>query len=171
MLHYVTNAPNKTRVIKIIMTKTDPFRPLDDDARALMADLKATSHAALAVTREDGSPSVTRIALAQDQGGAPVTLISELAMHTAAFRHSPACALLIGEPGDKGDPLTHPRLTLHCTAHFVEQGSDAHKALRAHYLAQRPKAKLYIDFADFHFVRFEVVDGLLNAGFGKAYKL
>ncbi|CUI61078.1 HugZ family pyridoxamine 5'-phosphate oxidase [Cognatishimia activa] len=153
------------------MTPKDPFRPLDDDARAMIAELMTSSHAALAVTREDGTPSVTRISLAADKDSAPVTLISDLSLHTKALRNAPACALLIGEPGEKGDPLTHPRLTLHCKAAFVEQGSAAHVALRAHYLAQRPKAKLYVDFADFHFVRFEVVDGLLNAGFGKAYKI
>ena len=153
------------------MTPKDPFRPLDDDARAIIAELMTANHAALAVTREDGTPSVTRISLATDKDNAPVTLISVLSLHTKALRNARACALLIGEPGEKGDPLTHPRLTLHCQAAFVEQGSDAHADLRAHYLAQRPKAKLYVDFADFHFVRFEVVDGLLNAGFGKAYKL
>lgn len=153
------------------MTPKDPFRPLDDDARAMIAELLTASHASLAVTREDGTPSVTRIALAADKDSAPVTLISDLSLHTKALRNARACALLIGEPGEKGDPLTHPRLTLHCKAAFVERGSDAHTDLRAHYLAQRPKAKLYVDFADFHFVRFEVVDGLLNAGFGKAYKI
>lgn len=153
------------------MTQKDPFRPLDAEARAIITELMKAAHAALAVTREDGTPSVTRIALATDSEGAPVTLISDLSSHTSALRAARACALLIGEPGKKGDPLTHPRLTLHCQAHFVEQGSEAHQTLRRQYLAQRPKAKLYVDFADFHFVRFEVVDGLLNAGFGKAFKL
>lgn len=153
------------------MTQKDPFRPLDDEARAIIDELMRASHAALAVTREDGTPSVTRIALAMDKDRSPVTLISDLSLHTKALRSARSCALLIGEPGDKGDPLTHPRLTLHCEAAFVEQGSAAHVALRAQYLEQRPKAKLYLDFADFHFVRFEVKDGLLNAGFGKAYKI
>lgn len=153
------------------MSEADPFRPLDDDARAIMAELMRASHAALAVTRTDGTPSVTRISLAADKDRSPVTLISDLSLHTKALRNARTCALLIGEPGEKGDPLTHPRLTLHCQAAFVAQGSADHMALRALYLEQRPKAKLYVDFADFHFVRFEVVDGLLNAGFGKAYKL
>ena len=150
----------------------DPFRELDDEAHAVMNGLlESATHAALAVVREDGSPSVTRVALAADKDSAPVTLISDLSLHTKALRNARRRALLIGEPGDKGDPLTHPRLTLHCEAAFIEQGSDAHIALRARYLEQRPKAKLYVDFADFHFVRFAVVDGLLNAGFGKAYKI
>ncbi len=156
------------------MTPKDLFQPLDDQARAIVAELMTSTHAALAVTRADGTPSVTRIALAVldlgDKDNVPVTLISDLSSHTKALRSTRACALLIGDPGEKGDPLTHPRLTLHCQAGFVAQGCAAHVALREPYLAQRPKAKLYMDFADFHFVRFDVVDGLLNAGFGKAYR-
>ena len=153
------------------MTQKDPFRPLDDAARATIADLMKATHAALAVTREDGTPSVTRIALATDKDKAPVTLISDLSLHTKALRNGRACSLLIGEPGEKGDPLTHPRLTLHCLPQFVTREDAVYADLRAWYLERRPKAKLYADFADFNFVRFEVLDGLLNAGFGKAYKI
>ena len=60
-------------------------------------------------------------------------------------------------------------------ASFVRHGDatdDAnHKALRDHYLAQRPKSKLYIDFADFFFARFDVTRAFLNGGFGKAFNL
>ena len=155
------------------MPQSDPYQTPDAAARLQAQDLLfQAKFAALAFLRPDtGLPSVSRIALATDEAGCPVSLISTLAEHTRALSTCPNCALLIGEPADKGDPLTHPRLTLHCRAEFVAQGSDAHVALRAHYLKQRRKAKLYVDFADFHFVRFEVVDGLLNAGFGKAYKI
>ena len=150
---------------------TDKFRATDDTARATARDLiGAATYAALAVTDPDtGHPSVTRIALASDIDGAPVTLISDLSTHTKALRQHPACALLIGEPADKGDPLTHPRLTLHCIAQFIPHEMDA--ALRTLYLDLRPKAKLYAGFTDFHFVRFTATNGLLNAGFGKAYQL
>ncbi|MBO9450835.1 pyridoxamine 5-phosphate oxidase [Tropicibacter sp. R16_0] len=155
------------------MPSKDPFQPADAEARTLAKTLMDTAtHAALAFVQPNSpAPSVTRVALARDEHGAPVSLISQLATHTAALAADPTCALLIGEPGEKGDPLTHPRLTLHCTARFLERGSDAHDALRAHYLSIRPKAKLYVDFADFRFVRFDISDGLLNGGFGKAYLL
>ena len=108
----------------------DPFRELDDEARAVMNGLlEAATHAALAVVREDGTPSVTRVAFSVDKDRVPVTLISDLSLHTKALRNARSCALLIGEPGEKGDPLTYPRLTLHCEAEFVAQGSDAHVAL------------------------------------------
>ncbi|MFD1507860.1 HugZ family protein [Lacimonas salitolerans] len=155
------------------MPKPDLFQPADDDARRIARDLIAqATHAALAVIRPGTTlPSVTRIAMATDPQGAPLSLISSLSHHTAALDASPDCALLLGEPGDKGDPLTHPRLTVHARAQLIPRDSADHAPLRDHYLTQRPKAKLYIDFADFRLVRFAVTDALLNGGFGKAYIL
>ncbi len=100
-----------------------------------------------------------------------MTLISNLSSHTAALKADPRCSLLVGEPGPKGDPLTHPRLTLDCEAEFLPRDTDAHAALREHYLKSHPKAALYVDFADFCFVRLHVNHALLNGGFGKAFKL
>ncbi len=155
------------------MPETNPFRPVDDEARTLARGLiDAATFAALGVIRPDtGTPSVTRIALATDPDGMPLSLVSTLSSHTAAIGTAPACSLLIGEPEDKGDPLTHPRLTLHAEAHLVDHKDPSHKTLRDRYLAQRPKAKLYIDFGDFHLLRFRIHDALLNGGFGKAYLL
>lgn len=153
--------------------KKDPFQPLDDDARAQARNLIDTAtYGALAVLSPDtGAPSVTRVAIGTDTDGTPVTLISTLASHTAALRADPRASLLLGEPGPKGDPLTHPRLTLDVTARFIARDTPEHDALRAHYLASHPKATLYVDFPDFAFVRFTVEKALLNGGFGKAFKL
>ena len=149
----------------------DPFRPVDDDAPALARHLiDAATYAALAVL-ESGRPTVSRIAFATTPEGAPLSLISDLSSHTTALHANPVCSLLVGEPEDRGDPLTHPRLTLQATARFVMRGSAQHSTLRAHYLAQRPKATLYIDFGDFHLVHFDVQNAFLNGGFGKAYRL
>lgn len=155
------------------MEKPDPIRPTDDEARTLARQLiEDARFGALAVTdAESGGPSVTRVAIGTDQGGTPVTLISSLSAHWQALAASPRCALLLGEPGPKGDPLVHPRLTVHCTAAFVDRDSAEHAELRAHYLESHPKSKLYIDFGDFAFVRFTAVDARLNGGFGKAFRL
>lgn len=151
----------------------DPYRETDDEARALAHQLLSeASHAALAVTDPTTqSPSVTRIALATDPDGQAMSLISTLSSHTAALEANPLCALLVGEPGPKGDPLTHPRLTLHCRARIIARDAAEHASLRAHYLARRPKAKLYADFGDFRFVVFVLRDAFLNGGFGKAFRL
>ncbi|MEO0774052.1 MAG: pyridoxamine 5'-phosphate oxidase family protein [Pseudomonadota bacterium] len=153
--------------------KIDPIRPTDDDARALARGLLSDARfGAIAVTDPDTqSPSVTRIAIGATPAGAPVTLISDLSSHTAALRANPRCSLLLGEPGPKGDPLTHPRITLDCTAKFLLKGDDGYDAMRDHYLTTHPKSKLYIDFLDFNFVVFDVLDARLNGGFGKAFRL
>lgn len=150
---------------------TDPFRPVDQEARNLARRLiDEAGFAALAFTDpNNGHPSISRIACATDVDGTPVSLMSDLSAHSVALAQQPDCALLVGEPAERGDPLTHPRLTLHCTARFIPQAEDAE--LRAHYLHQRPKAKLYAGFTDFRFVAFRVQSGLLNGGFGKAFKL
>ena len=142
----------------------DPFRPTDDNARALARDLIGNAkHGALAVML-DGEPFASRIALAPTDSGL-LTLISDLAPHTGALRKHPRASLMIGEPG-KGDPLAHPRLTLAVTARFVDKAE-----LSADYLAHQPNARLYIGFADFHLVRLTPLGCLLNGGFGKAYRL
>lgn len=153
--------------------KINPIRPTDDDARTLARDLLAQARfAALATLTPDSSaPMVTRVAFALTPKGQPMTLISDLSSHTRALRDAPQCSLLVGEPGDKGDPLTHPRITLQATARFVRHGTPEHPALRDHYLAWQPKAQLYIDFADFSFALFDVSEAHLNGGFGKAFHL
>ncbi|MAQ83881.1 MAG: pyridoxamine 5-phosphate oxidase [Maritimibacter sp.] len=152
---------------------TDLIRPTDDEARTLARTLLDTARfAALGVLLPGtGAPMVTRIALARDDRGAPLTLVSSLAQHTGALKENPACSLLVGEPEDRGDPLVHPRLTLQCTAAFVPRPGDLHDRLRATYLRQVPKAKLYIDFGDFTLVRLDMTEGFLNGGFGKAFHL
>ena len=145
----------------------DLFRPVDDTARGLAHEIMENAlFGSLAVLR-DGHPMVTRVAIARDEDGVPLTLISDLSTHTQALRTDPRCSLLLGEPKAKGDPLAHPRLTLQAKAEFVEKTS----ALVARYLAIQPKAKLYISFTDFHFARLVPFEGLLNGGFGKAYQL
>lgn len=152
---------------------TSPINPTDDEARGLARTLlTSATHAALGVLDPDtGAPSVTRIAIGTDDAGLPVTLISTLARHTVALRSDPRASLLIGEPGPKGDPLTHPRITLACTARFIDRMTPDHATLRTRWLTTHPKAKLYVDFADFGFVRFNITSALLNGGFGKAYAL
>ncbi len=149
------------------MIKRDPINPTDNAARALARSLLAdTRFGALAVTQpETQTPYVARVAMLWD-GDALLTLISTLSLHTQALMADPACAALIGEPEDKGDPLTHPRMTLICEAVAADKS-----AAKSRWLAQLPKAKLYYDFDDFRMYRLTVTAAHLNGGFGKAFKL
>jgi len=152
---------------------TDPIRPTDDEARALARELISSARfAALGVTDpESRTPMVSRVSVVPGPDGLPLSLVSDLASHATALKADPACALLLGEPGPKGDPLTHPRLSLQASARFIRHGEAGHADLAAHYLTLQPKAKLYIGFADFSLLRFEIRRGLLNGGFGKAFVL
>jgi heme iron utilization protein len=149
----------------------DKTPPADAETLAEALRFLGAQHGALAYSDPDGWPGISRIALGQDGAGLPVTLISALSQHHAGLAHSPACALMLGEPGAKGDPLTHPRLMIRATAAFVPRHSPDHAALREIWLQSHPKAKLYIDFADFSFVRLVPVSALFNGGFGRAFTL
>ena len=154
-------------------SRPDPFQPADDEARALSRQLLAgAGFAAIAVIEPDsGLPLCSRSALGLDGQGLPLSLVSALALHTRALRTDPACCLLVGEPGPKGDPLTHPRLSLRARAEFVDRDGPEHDGLRAAWLARAPKAKVYASLPDFTFVRFRPVSAALNGGFARAFVL
>lgn len=148
---------------------TDPIRPTDDEARALACRLLADArHASLAVLLKDGAPQLSRIAFGRDAAGVPLALLSDLAAHSRALKADRRASLLVGEPGPKGDALTHPRLTMNVTAEPVPDGRDKLMAL---WLVQHPKAAIYARLPDFRFVRFRVETAFLNAGFGRAFRL
>lgn len=152
---------------------SDPIRATDSAARGIARDLmRGARMAALGVIEPGtGAPFVSRVAFGLGPGGEALTLVSDLAVHAGALRADPRASVLIGEPGTKGDPLTHPRLTLRATARFVARDAPERAGFRAAWLRHHPRAGLYVDYADFHFVRFEVAGGHFNAGFGKAYAL
>ena len=151
----------------------NPIRPTDTEARSLARGLITHARfAALGVIDPDSAaPMVTRIAFGTTPQGQPMTLISDLSQHTRALRANPAASVLLGEPGPRGDPLTHPRLTLQAATRFLRHGEAGHAALAAHYLRDHPKARLYIGFADFSFALFDVRAAWLNGGFGRAFAL
>jgi len=145
---------------------TSPIRPTDEDARTLARDLlNRARHAALAVLTRDGHPMVSRVAVLW-HAGAVLTLVSDLSQHSKALADRPECSVLVGDPGPKGDPLTHSRLTLQCAATSVDK--SAHREL---WLSAHPKAKLYIDFTDFRILCLTPSEAFLNGGFGKAFHL
>ncbi|MES2541870.1 MAG: pyridoxamine 5-phosphate oxidase, partial [Pseudomonadota bacterium] len=144
--------------------------PANDDARALVRQLLSLGHAALAWEDPDtGTPGISRIAFARDPQAGMLTLVSGLAPHFRALRDRPDCALMLGEVGDKGDPLTHPRLMIRARASFVSPDDPNRPGLRSRWLERNPKATLYIDLPDFAFVRLTPVSALLNGGFARAF--
>jgi heme iron utilization protein len=152
--------------------KINPIRAVTPEAVRLAKTLiRHARFGALAV--EDpvtGRPNISRVAVAPDMTGAPVSLISSLSAHTKALLSNPHCAVLLGEPG-KGDPLAHPRVSVSCKAEFLDRGAPGTDSIAARYLRCNPKAKLYASFADFTYVRLAPLSASLNGGFGQAYNL
>ncbi len=150
-----------------------PIRTTDNAARTLARDLIAGARfGAIGVLHPvSGAPHVARIALAPAKEGGLLAFVSGLALYTRALTAAPQAGLLLGEPGAKGDPLTHPRLSLSVTAHFLEADDAQAKGLRAHWLTLHPKASVYVDLPDFRFVHFAPTGALLNGGFGRAFEL
>ncbi len=147
----------------------DPIRDTDDQARALARQLlQEARHASLGtLDPETGVPLVTRIALQTDTDGTPLALLSGLAAHTRALLADPRAGLMVIAEAAKGDAMTHARLSILGRAVLAE--ADATR--RARWLANDPKARVYLDLPDFRFWRIEPLSGLLNAGFGQAFRL
>lgn len=153
--------------------KPSVIQDTDNEARELARSLIADArYAAIGVLDpENGFPSVSRVILIATADNTPVILASRLSAHTQGLLADPRCCLLVGEPGDKGDPLVHPRMTVQCRAEQVAREGEEHRLLREAFLARHPKAKLYIDFPDFSFFRLVPQKAALNGGFGRAFWL
>ena len=147
--------------------------PIDPEAaqQAAIADARrlmrlARTGALATLDPETGAPLTTLIGVASDFDGSPLFLMSTLARHTRHLGQDPRASLLLtGEPG-RGDPLNHPRVTL---SGAVEKLAEPRA--RNRYLQRNPKAKLYVDFADFSFFRLAVESVHFNGGFGRANPL
>lgn len=147
----------------------DPVRAPNDDApRAARQMLAMMRHAVLAVNDGDtGHPHLSKIACQIDGAGTPVALLSGLAVHSRALATDPRAALLVETQGEKGDPMTWPRLSLRVTARVIADPAG----LRDRWLGTHPKAAAFIDLPDFCFWRLEPQAAFLNAGFGAAFRL
>jgi len=131
------------------------------DAKRLM---RLSRTAALATLDPDsGAPLTTLVGVASDFDGSPLFLMSTLARHTRHLARDPRASALLTEEPERGDPLNHPRITLNGR---IER-AGAPRA-RTRYLQRNPKAKLYVDFADFAFFRLAVESVHFNGGFGRA---
>lgn len=124
--------------------------------------LRAIRAGALATLDEAGRPFATLVNVATAHDGAPILLMSKLAVHTRNLEARPQASILLAQTG-KGDPLAHPRLTV-----SGDLARDPDPALRARFLARHPKSQLYADFADFSFWRMRPTGFHLNGGFARA---
>jgi putative heme iron utilization protein len=133
---------------------------LVDVARLL---LEETRWAALATLGPDGAPFASLVSVALDADGAPLMLLSRLAVHTANLAEDPRASLLVASAIDSANPLAGARLTL--TGTVAPTSKDT--ATRDTFLSRHPDAAAYADFADFGYFRFLTAGAHLVAGFGR----
>jgi len=143
-----------------------PTPPEPSHAERVRTLLSLTSVATLSTQsrKYEGFPFGSLMPFASDAAGRPIFLISNMAMHTQNLRSDPRCSLFILQAAADGDPLGAARATLVGNAEPVPAEELA--VVREVYLARHPNSSYWVDFADFHFFRLEVVDLYYVGGFG-----
>src|ERR1044072_3183916 len=99
--------------------------------------------------RHAGFPFAAVLPNALADDGAPIFLISAMAIHTQNLLADPRASLLVMQSGSDSDPLGSPRATLLGTVARLEATDE----IRAAYLERHPSSKYWIDFSDFGFFR------------------
>lgn len=112
-----------------------------------------------------GDPYCSLVNVATAADGAPLLLISRLAVHTRNILADPRISLMIDERKE-GDPLQGARVMLMGTAATTDD-----PAVRRRYLARQPEAEMFAGFADFAFYRMSLKAAHLVAGFGRIVDL
>jgi putative heme iron utilization protein len=113
--------------------------------------------------RHPGHPFGSVMPYAPDERGAPLLLISSMAMHTQNLEADSRVSLLVTQPGWTEDPLAGGRVTLMGRA--TRAPDHEQSVAREAYLARHPKAAFWVDFEDFAFWRLEVADVYFVGGF------
>ncbi len=144
-------------------TKPQPVPPDADARRIIRMGLKASLGTLRSGT---GDPYVSLVTVATASCGAPLILISKLAVHTQNLLANPRASLLFDATNATGDPLAGGRVTISGRA---VKTTDPNA--RRRFLARLPAAELYADFPDFAFYKFEIESAHYIGGFGRIVDL
>jgi heme iron utilization protein len=150
------------------MKTPEPMAPVFDHSGMIHDLMSGATHATLGTLDAGGAPFTSLVALARDEDMAPLIITSHLSSHTGHLEADPRVSLLISSIG-KGDPLAHARLTLTGLAVAAKPGEAEYERIRPLYIAQNPKAALYVQLPGFWFWRIAPERVFLNGGFGKAW--
>jgi putative heme iron utilization protein len=136
-----------------------------DPARLARSLLRRSRQGALATLMAGtGAPYCSLVNVASAPDGAPILLISRLAVHTRNILADPRVSLMLDERA-AGDPLEGARIMLAGVAEPAE--GDVAANLRQRYLNAHPSAEVFVNFADFSFFRIAPTGAHLVAGFGR----
>jgi len=132
-------------------------------AKKLLREGRSGALATIMPVSGDPFCSLVNVATAPD--GAPLLLLSTLAVHTKNILADPRASLMLDERKDR-DPLEGARVMLMGT---LVPTADANA--RAAYLRRHPDAEMFAGFADFAFYRMTISRAHLVAGFGRIVDL
>ena len=144
------------------MKPTSDFNP-KTAAKKLLREGRSGALATLMPGSGDPYCSLVNIATAAD--GAPLLLISKLAIHTQNILADPRVSLMIDERKE-GDPLQGARVMLMGTVATTDDPD-----VRRRYLTRQPEAEMFAGFADFAFYKMNLKGVHLVAGFGRIVDL
>jgi heme iron utilization protein len=144
------------------MQPTPDFKPAVA-AKKLLREGRSGALATLMPGSGDPYCSLVNVATAAD--GAPLLLISRLAVHTKNILADPRVSLMVDERKE-GDPLQGARVMLMGRAATTDDPQD-----RRRYLDRQPEAEMFAGFADFAFYRVALAAAHLVAGFGRIVDL
>lgn len=141
-----------------------------DAGRLARSLLRRSRQGALATLMTgSGDPYCSLVNVASAPDGAPILLISRLAVHTRNVLADPRVSLMLDERRP-GDPLEGARIMIGGVA---EEAMDAtvEATLRRRYLAAHPNAEAFVKFKDFSFFGVRLTAVHLVAGFGRIVDL
>lgn len=147
------------------MQPTVDFNP----SRLAKSLIRRSRQGALAtLMAESGDPYCSLVNVATAPDGAPILLISRLAVHTRNILTDSRVSLMLDERAE-GDPLEGARIMLAARAEEAE--GKTQQMLRRRYLNAHPSAESFADFEDFSFFRITPSRAHLVAGFGRIVDL
>lgn len=118
------------------------------------------------IDRDSGHPYASLTAAATDLDGSPITLVSDLSVHTQNLKCDSRASILFASPAASGDPLDSGRVSVTGTIEPTHSPS-----CRARFLLQHPEASIYADFNDFSFRRMNAIKMHYVGGFGQVATL
>ena len=133
-----------------------------DAARTARKLLREGRNGALATLMAgSGDPYCSLVNVATAMDGAPLLLLSRLALHTRNVLADPRISLMLDERKE-GDPLEGARVML-----MGKAAATGEAAARNAYLRRHPDAEMFAGFADFAIYRMTIERAHLVAGFGR----
>ena len=132
-------------------------------AKKLLREARSGALASLIPPRGDPYCSLVNVATAPD--GAPLLLLSKLAVHTKNILADARVSLMLDERKE-GDPLAGARVML-----MGKIAPTADRQAVQAYLRRHPEAEQFVQFADFALYRITIEKAHLVAGFGRIVDL